>query len=160
MSRPSRARGSRARVPHIHDSARPDGALLPAGDSAVLGGPPALGGAPADRNTGRVCREVLRTLTETLGSCSDPVLSELTVLAVEPAPDASRLLVLVGLPALGSATVEDAVETVRARLADCRGLFRRDIAAALQRRRTPELSFQVLKRSTPLPVAGEPTTQA
>ena len=31
---------------------------------------PALGGAPADRNTGRVCREVLRTLTETLGSCA------------------------------------------------------------------------------------------
>jgi ribosome-binding factor A len=151
MSRPSRARGSRAR-----DSARPSDPSLLGGDSPVLGGPPALGGAPADRNTGRVCREVLRTLTETLGSCGDPVLSELTVLGVEPAPDASRLLVLVGLPALGSATVEDAVETVRARLADCRGLFRRDIAAALQRRRTPELAFQVLKRSTPIPASGEP----
>jgi ribosome-binding factor A len=155
MSRPSRARGSRARVP-VHDSARPSDPSLLSGDSPVLGGPPALGGAPADRNTGRVCREVLRTLTETLGSCGDPVLSELTVLGVEPAPDASRLLVLVGLPALGSATVEDAVETVRARLADCRGLFRRDIAAALQRRRTPELAFQVLKRSTPIPASGEP----
>lgn len=156
MSRPSRARGSRGRVSHVHDAPPPATLPLPGG-TPELAGPPALGGPPADRNTGRVCREVLRTLTETLGSCSDPVLSELTVLAVEPAPDASRLLVLVGLPALGTTTVDDAVETVRARLADCRGLFRRDIAAALQRRRTPELAFQVLKRSTPIPDAGQPT---
>lgn len=159
MSRPTRARGSRARVANVHDVERLSSSVSPPGESLMLGGPPALGGAPADRNTGRVCREVLRTLTETLGSCGDAVLSELTVLGVEPAPDASRLLVLVGMPALGSATVEDAVETVRGRLADCRGLFRREIAAALQRRRTPELMFQVLKRSTPLPTPSVPDSQ-
>lgn len=107
-----------------------------------LGSSPDAAGRP-DRKTGQLCREVLRSLTETLGACADPVLCELTVLAVEPAPDASRVLALIGLPARRPGDPAPDALAITRLLNERRGMFRADIAAALQRKRTPDLLFLV-----------------
>ena len=96
-----------------------------------------------DRKAAQVCREALRTITETLSASADPLLSSLTVLAVEPAPDASRLMVVVGLPPTRPGGPSNPADVV-AHLAERRGLLRADLAASLQRKRTPELTFFVL----------------
>ena len=91
-----------------------------------------------DRKVNQICKEVERTLGYALGACGDPLLGELTVVAVEPAPDASRLMVSLyaprgGLPAPALLEHLDGVK----------GRFREEVAAALQRKRTPELCFRL-----------------
>ena len=86
-----------------------------------------------DRKTHQLCAQVARTLRLALpGDCRDPALAEIEVLAVEPAPDASRLRVVVrGAGCVGS-------DLVRAL-----PLLRSLVAEATNRRRVPELVFEV-----------------
>jgi ribosome-binding factor A len=93
-----------------------------------------------DRKVKQLCREVHRVLTEVLsGEVSDPRVAGLLVDSVAPAPDASRLLVLVLLP-----RGEDDAAAILVGLDRLKGFLRAEIAAAIQRKRTPELGFQVL----------------
>ena len=63
------------------------------------------------------------------------------VVAVSPAPNSTRLLVTVG--AAGAGRIED-VERALERLHQAAARLRTEVAAAITRRRVPELSFRVL----------------
>jgi ribosome-binding factor A len=95
----------------------------------------------ADRKVQQLCKEVERTLGYALPACGDPLLRELTVVAVEPAPDGARLMVTV---AAAPSTLAAGVDVLMERLRGVRGALRSEIAAAIQRKRTPELAFQVV----------------
>lgn len=99
-----------------------------------------------ERKVQQLCREVERTLSCALAACGDDQLRNLIVMAVDPAPDGSRLLVSL-CPALGTLDVD--VGALRQRLQDVRGFLRSEVAAAIQRKRTPELAFQVVPRTDP-----------
>jgi ribosome-binding factor A len=94
------------------------------------------------RKTLQLCRAAERTLAAVLaGECNDDILRELVVLSVVPGPKAGRLLVTVGLP--GGASVS--IEEVLARLDRVAGRLRSEVAAAVSRRKAPELAFQVVR---------------
>jgi ribosome-binding factor A len=107
------------------------------GSSFAGSDPEATGAAvAAERKCKQVCREVYRVLAQ--AEPRDPHLEGLVVLEVAPAPDASRLAVRVQL----AAGVE--VDAALAALARWKGGLRGEIAQALQRKRTPELVFEVV----------------
>jgi ribosome-binding factor A len=120
-----------------------------------------------DRHVQQLCRQVERTLSIVLaGEVADPILQNLSIESVTPAPDAGRLLVRVyepgrGIPApepasTGADLNDDEHRRARAkatssshadileRLARVRGLLRREVAAAITRKRAPELIFQLV----------------
>src|SRR5262249_40317508 len=89
-----------------------------------------------NRKALQLCGEVARTLNLVFAECGDDLLRELTVVSVQPAPNSSRLLVTV------CRTTADPTE-VLGRLQGAHGLLRSEIAAAINRRKTPELTFRV-----------------
>lgn len=90
-----------------------------------------------DRKTMQVCTRVMQTLCSVFGSeVEDVRLSELVIVAVEPAPDASRLAV--------TCLTKGNIESATLALDRARGFLRSEIAHALQRKRAPELCFFVL----------------
>ena len=96
----------------------------------------------ADRKTWQLCRQVRDTLRYLLtAETADDRLQGLDVVAVDPDPDASRLLVTVApLDPAGSVDGSD----VSARLMSRAGFFRAEVARAICRRKTPTLTFQFL----------------
>ncbi len=92
----------------------------------------------------RLCAEVGRALDLALCDCGDPLLQELSVDEVLPAPDATRLEVRVRL--LRPVDAQE-VALLRERLARARGRLREAAAAAVQRRRAPDLTFRVIPGS-------------
>lgn len=95
-----------------------------------------------DRRTRQLCGQVAATLSQVLsGECADDVLSDLQVMAVRPAPDASQLLVLVA-PASPDACFDS--QLALARLASANGWLRAEVAAAITRRKAPQLLFQLV----------------
>ena len=92
-----------------------------------------------DRGVRRLCSQAREALTFALaGSCRDDVLQSLYVADVEPAPDATRLAVVLIVPPNGD------VAAARGRVARAAGLLRGEVAASIHRRRAPELVFRVL----------------
>ncbi|MGO8745719.1 MAG: hypothetical protein ACLQNE_06990 [Thermoguttaceae bacterium] len=75
------------------------------------------------------------------GECGDDLLQSLQVVAVDPAPDASQLVVTVraGLPGEGVDPAE-----VLSRLNTVMGKLRCEVATAITRKRAPKLVFRVL----------------
>lgn len=97
-----------------------------------------------NRKALQVCGQVARTLAGVLaGECGDDLLRDLVVDVVVPAPNSARLLVT-----LRPAVVQpfDAA-LILARLEKARGLFRREVAAAIHRRRVPDLLFRLAENS-------------
>lgn len=109
-------------------------------------------GGRGDRKVQQLCREVERTLGGALGECSDERVRNLVVVMVEPAPDASRLLVVVA-PMDRSTSAEEMAAQL-ASVERAKGFLRQEIARVLQRKRTPELAFQL----APLPPTALATT--
>jgi ribosome-binding factor A len=96
--------------------------------------------AKPDHHTRALCKQVQRTLLTVLsGECADPLLQDLLVLAVLPAPNAGHLLVVVA-PRSADITLVEALE----RLRKVTPLLRARIAQDTARKRTPDLSFNVL----------------
>jgi ribosome-binding factor A len=93
---------------------------------------------PPGRKALQLCRQVAEALQAALSECADEVLSGLVVTAVTPWPHAGRLQVLVA--AAPSAAVRDAA-VVQQHLHRAAGLLRAEVAAAIHRRKTPELVF-------------------
>ena len=101
-----------------------------------------------DRKPGRhKARQLARQVSEVLdgllaGSTSDPVLNGLTVVSVEPAPDAATLLVTVS-----RATVTEPIPPgeILAHLGQASGWLRAEVAAAITRKRAPLLVYQVVE---------------
>jgi ribosome-binding factor A len=88
----------------------------------------------------QLCRQVAEALNAALAGCGDAVLSGLQVMSVVPAPNAGRLLVTVA--AAPSAAEHDAT-MVTEHLRRAAGLLRSEVAAAIHRRKMPELTYQV-----------------
>jgi ribosome-binding factor A len=92
----------------------------------------------ASRKGQQLCGQVKDALNIALPACADTVLQGLAVMRVLPAPHTGRLLVLVGLPTDVERTA--AIQT----LARAMGFLRAEVAAAISRRHTPELVFEVI----------------
>jgi ribosome-binding factor A len=93
------------------------------------------------RKTQQLCGQVAEALNYAFsGACNDDVLRELGVVAVQPAPDESRFLVTVG-PTLPGPCDPD---QVLAHLHQALGILRAEIAAAIHRKKVPELTFAVM----------------
>ncbi len=86
----------------------------------------------------QLCRAVRDTLSLVLAESMDPRLSSLFVMEVVPAPDASRLAVRVEAPReLDPDEVRDVLEGMVPEL-------RSEIADAVERKKTPGLTFVVI----------------
>ena len=95
-------------------------------------------GSRTAHKAAQLCRQAMQAISLALADSSDDLLRELIVVSVDPAPDASRLLVTV-TPAASSADVSP-VELL-ARLDAASGWMRREVASAITRKRAPELMF-------------------
>lgn len=100
------------------------------------------GGARAPRakiKDAQLCAEVRETLS--LALAEDDRLEALVLLDVIPAPDATRLLVVI--------EVDGDVEEARALLERTSGWLRSEVAAAIHRKKAPTLTFDVRPRGSP-----------
>jgi ribosome-binding factor A len=102
------------------------------------------------RKAAQLCRQVAVTLQEVLAECRDPRLQALAVQGVEPAPDASRLLVTLVLD--GGAGPADLAEA-HARLLRASGHLRSEVASAITRKRAPVLVYRIAAGGTEAPPA-------
>jgi ribosome-binding factor A len=109
-------------------------------DSARHSRPDGVNGK-THRKALQLCAQVMRTLNSVLVGEGDPVLRDLLVAEVVPAPDTKRLLVSVVLAP--SAAEYDPVE-VLSHLHQAQGHLRSEVAAEITRKKAPELSFRVL----------------
>ena len=96
-----------------------------------------------NRKAMQLCRQVEQTLHLALADCADPILQELLVLNVQPFPDSSRLLVTV--------QAESEQVVVLERLHAATRKLRREVAAGIHRRKTPDLAFHVFRAVTEAP---------
>jgi ribosome-binding factor A len=98
-------------------------------------------GRPLGRKTLQLCGQVSRTISGLLPGCADDVLRDLQVISVTPA-GAGRLLVTVG-----RAPSADKIDSaaILERLAHAHGWLRNEVAAAVNRRKAPDLVFRVLE---------------
>lgn len=95
----------------------------------------------AERKTAQVCRVTYQTLSLWLAEISRPGLIELGVLSVEPNPNASCLLVqLVPVEEHSPDDLDSSMEI----LGELQGWARSEVAAALQRKRAPEIRFAIV----------------
>jgi ribosome-binding factor A len=93
----------------------------------------------ASRKDMQLCKQVERALAAALeGECGDPILNQLDILGVEPAPNAGRLRVLV-MARAGSPDVPG--REILERLGHARGYLRSQLVGAIHRKRVPELIF-------------------
>ena len=89
-----------------------------------------------DHRLQQVCAQAHEVLSLAIeGECRDPVLQQLSVRAVLPDPDGSRLAVHVSAPQGESApAILEALERAK-------GLLRSQLASELNKKRTPNLRF-------------------
>lgn len=93
-----------------------------------------------NRKALQLCRQISHTLGSVLAwESGDDLIRDLLVLSVDPAPDSSRVLVTVSLQ-----TAAD-VSVVLEKLRQHSGRLRTEVAAAIHRKRAPELVFRVVK---------------
>lgn len=97
-----------------------------------------------DYKTAALCKQVGRALSLALaGECADPLLQSLLVEAVLPAPHAGHLLVRL-------MAREGSPSEILPRLEQISGLLRSAIAQSIARKRTPQLSFEILPMTPPV----------
>jgi ribosome-binding factor A len=99
--------------------------------------------ADSNRKARQLCHQIADTLSLVLSGEFGEELSDLRVVGVTPAPDASQLLVVVA-PAIAGNDLDP--DTVIAKLAAVAGRLRGEVAAAITRRRAPKLLFQFVAR--------------
>ncbi len=99
----------------------------------------------------QLCRQVFDALTYALAELDDPMIDELVLASVLPAPSAARVQVTF-VPSTDGLDIDEAL----ARLHGVAGELREEVAAEVSRRRVPELVFQVVPRGlAPDPAASE-----
>jgi ribosome-binding factor A len=94
-----------------------------------------------ERKTQQLCREVRDALSISLAALDDEALAEAWVAEVLPGADSSHLRVVV----VTTADLEATYEALRR----AAGLLRSEVAAAISRKRTPLLSFEVHQEVAP-----------
>jgi ribosome-binding factor A len=82
-------------------------------------------------------------LSGALGGLEDEVLVDAWIIEVIPAPDASHLRVIV------AASPDADLDAVHEALGRASGVLRGEVASAITRKRTPLLSFQVVREAEP-----------
>ena len=99
-----------------------------------------------NRKALQLCAQVREILDHVFAwECGDPLLKGLMVTSVVPAPNSSRLLVSVCPP---EELADQDPAQVLERLNGARGRLRSEIAAAIHRKRVPELSFRIQPSET------------
>lgn len=106
------------------------------------------GGGKRHHKDLQVCRQVFDALTYALADLDDPLVDELAVASVVPAPSAARVLVTL-VPSRDDVDPEVALGRVR-ELAD---ELREEVAAEVTRRRVPVLVFRIERTGAPEPGA-------
>ena len=91
----------------------------------------------------QLCRQVFDALTYALAELDDPLIDELVLESVSPAPSAARVQVTL-IPSNDGLDVDQALT----RLQDVAGDLREEVAAEVSRRRVPELVFRIVPRLT------------
>ena len=86
----------------------------------------------------QVCRQVYDVLTFALAEIDDPLIDDLVLARVLPAPNAGRLQVIL-VPARADIDEGEAL----ARIADFADDLREEVAAEVNRRCVPELVFRI-----------------
>jgi len=95
-----------------------------------------------DHKAKQLCRQAAETLDQVLsGEIGDPQLACLRVVSVQPAPDASRLLVTVVADCAAEGYCREEIEE---RLAASAGRLRTCVASAVTRKKAPMLTFALL----------------
>ncbi len=89
----------------------------------------------------QLCSQVAEAISLSLGDSADPRLHDLVLQTVEPTPDGARLLVVVR--ATEQVTV-DALNELHDALNSARAWLRCQVAGEINRKRAPDLAFQVL----------------
>jgi len=87
----------------------------------------------------QVCRQVFDALTYALAELDDPVIEELVLVSVMPAPSAARVQVTLVPSSASSIDPDAALE----RLHEVAPELREEVAAEVSRRRVPELVFRI-----------------
>jgi ribosome-binding factor A len=100
----------------------------------------------ANRKALQLCAQVAEALNGALGECGDAVLRDLVVAAVVPAPNSAHLLVTL-TPSPGTSSVAE--EEVLRHLEGAAGKLRTEVAAAIHRKRAPELTFRLPNDASP-----------
>ncbi len=97
-----------------------------------------------NRKALQLCGQIAQTLSVVLAyETADDLLRCLVVESVEPAPDSGRVLVTVSLPpGAPDAPPADVYE----RLGRVAGWLRTQVAAAIHRKRVPQIAFRVVGR--------------
>jgi len=101
------------------------------------------------RKAMQLCKQVSRALSYAFSACDDDVIRELYIQSLEPAPDQSRLMVVV--TPLGEELDQVQVLT---KLSFALPFFRNEVARSINRKKVPELMFQYLPKA-----AMEPPTE-
>src|SRR5436190_15901404 len=91
----------------------------------------------------QVCRQVFDVLTYALAELDDPLIDELVLVSVIPAPSASRVQVTLQ-PAHDGLDPDEAL----ARLHEIAPDLREEVASEVTRKRVPELVFRIEPRLT------------
>jgi ribosome-binding factor A len=112
------------------------------------------GAGRPSRKALQLARQVAHTLDAALAMSRDPLVRDLQVESVVPAPDVTRFLVTV--VSLRTLTPEDARRTLE-RLAEQNAELRLEVAGAISRRKTPQLAFQLApaREAPATPSVGE-----
>jgi ribosome-binding factor A len=97
-------------------------------------------GPVRNRKTLQLCAQVERTLASVLAESTDEWLRDLWVVAVEPAPNETRLLVT--LQRAPSGTDRDPAELFT-HVLHAAAKLRAEVASAIHRRKTPELAYRL-----------------
>jgi hypothetical protein len=97
------------------------------------------------RKTLQLCGQVAEALNYAFASlCNDDVLRELSVVAVQPAPDESRLLVTIAPTLPGPCDPAQILTRVHRVL----GTLRSEVASSIHRKKVPDLAFCVALEHT------------
>jgi hypothetical protein len=99
------------------------------------------GGVALPHRHDQLCHQALEALAQTLAASRDAVLRELVCLSVVPGRGSSLVVTV---------EVDDGVDPwmVRRKLVTASGYLREELASSIHRKRTPELTFEVLPRGS------------
>lgn len=92
----------------------------------------------------QVCRQVFDALTYALADLDDPLIEELVLASVTPAPSAARVMVTL-VPSREGIDLDAAL----VRLREAEPELREEVAAEVTRRRVPVLAFRIDVLSDP-----------
>ena len=110
-------------------------------ESPSTGSPTSRRVKRANRSAQQLCRQAWEALSLSLSADGrDPLLQEVQIHRVSPAPDASRLLVVVAMDDDRQLARRDEVLD---RLREHAGRLRAELAASINRKRVPHLVFEV-----------------